>query len=291
MVKRAEVTPEMSSEGGDEHAGFAARSIPIDIREPKYILDLVTIAGLTVALALIAVAAILGQSQANFFNLPSVLMVVFGTLAVTTVSYAGPEFKTLLKTLERVFIRKVDNHGQMAEQLVNLAVMARKHTVLSLSRMENEMAAEPFLLKAMQMVADGADPMHIDMVLKTESETDFDKYAFAASALRKAGEIAPAMGLIGTLVGLVQMLAQLDDPSKIGPSMAIALLTTFYGAILGTIFFTPLSVKMERIADSEALTTAMIRIAAQSMAKQENPRHLETALNSLLPARERISFF
>jgi len=86
-------------------------------------------------------------------------------------------------------------------------------------------------------------------------------------------------------------LAQLEDPSSIGPAMALALLTTFYGAILGTVLLTPLSVKMERAAEQELLTMTMIRLSALSMAKQENPRHLETVLNSLLPVKDHINYF
>jgi chemotaxis protein MotA len=113
----------------------------------------------------------------------------------------------------------------------------------------------------------------------------------SASILRRAAEVAPAMGLIGTLVGLVQMLGSLDEPSKIGPAMALALLTTLYGALLANIVFGPLAAKIERNASAEALLRQIYMIGAVSMARQENPRRLEILLNSVLPPWQQIRFF
>ena len=285
MARSAEA--QMNSDDGE----VGSTQLPVDIPSTERILDLTTIIGLCVAVGLIFAAAYLGQTGADFFQLSAILIVVCGTLAVTAISYSAEELKYIFSALDRVFIRRIPKNKQMAEQLVNLAVRVRKHGPLSLTKIENELRKEPMLGKSMAMVADGVSSDAIDVILKTESETFQESAFFAASALRKAGEVAPAMGLIGTLVGLVQMLAQLEDPSSIGPAMALALLTTFYGAILGTVLLTPLSVKMERAAEQELLTMTMIRLSSLSMAKQENPRHLETVLNSLLPSKDRVSYF
>lgn len=266
-------------------------TLPVEIEPQQYIIDITTILGLVFSVGLIVVAAYIGQTQADFFNLPSLLIVVFGTLAVTTISYSAPELKKIAVSMNKVFTRRIRDTRAFAYQLVNLAARAKKHGILSLTRVEYELQADPYLLKAMQMVADGAKAEDIDIVLEKEASLHSDRAEFAASALRKAAEIAPAMGLIGTLVGLVQMLAQLDDPSRIGPAMALALLTTFYGAILGTVILAPLAVKMERSADQDTLIMTMVRLTATSIARQENPRQLETLLNSLLPAKHRITFF
>ena len=124
-----------------------------------------------------------------------------------------------------------------------------------------------------------------------EVDALLERHRRAASIIRRGSEVAPAMGLIGTLVGLVQMLAQLDDPSSIGPAMAVALLTTFYGAILGTIVLGPLSGKLERNSNSEAMIKNLVLTAMGSIARQENPRRLEMLLNSELPPDKRIRFF
>ena len=278
-----------ADEAQNEDVSF--QILPVEFNAPKYIIDLTTVFGLIFSIGLIAVAAYLGQQQADFFNLPSLLIVVFGTLAVTTISYSAEELKKFGASLNHIFTRKIVDNKNVAFQLVNLAARARKHGILSLTRVEDEMRGNPYLLKAVQMVGDGAPAQDVDIVLEKEADQHADSISFSASILRKGAEIAPAMGLIGTLVGLVQMLAQLDDPSRIGPAMALALLTTLYGAILGNVVLAPLSVKMERVAEQDALSMTMVRLTAASIAKQENPRHLETLLNSLLPAKDRIYFF
>ena len=113
----------------------------------------------------------------------------------------------------------------------------------------------------------------------------------SAGVFRKAAEVSPAMGLIGTLVGLVQMLGNLEDPSTIGPAMAVALLTTFYGAILANMVFAPLASKLERNSDEEALVQNLYLLGAVSIGRRENPRHLEAMLNSLLPPSARLQQF
>jgi len=268
-----------------------ANAIPVNIPRISQGIDLVTVLGLLSAIGLVVAAALIGQTQANFFNLPSLLIVVLGTIAVTAISYTAPELNDIRRSISVVFVRRVFRHKQMAEQLVNLSVRAKKHGPLSLTRVEADLARDAYLLNAMQMVSDGVNAQTIETILDQASESGHERKLFAASALRKAGEVAPGMGLIGTLVGLVQMLAQLDDPSSIGPAMAVALLTTFYGALLGTMILTPLATKMERSVEHEAMMHDLIKTTAGSIAKQESPRHLEVLLNSLLPARLRIRYF
>ena len=124
-----------------------------------------------------------------------------------------------------------------------------------------------------------------------EVEAEVERHKRSASITRRASEIAPALGLIGTLIGLVMMLADLENPETIGPAMAIALLTTFYGAILGTIVMAPLAVKLEKRSTDESMMKTLVKIAAASTARQENPRKLEMLLNSELPPAERIRYF
>jgi chemotaxis protein MotA len=219
------------------------------------------------------------------------MIVVLGTIAVTTISYTSTELKLIQRSMGIVFFKRLFKHSQMTEQLINLSVRVKKHGPLSLTKIEGDMAKDEFLLSAMQMVSDGVKPETIETILSQASESGRERKLFAASAFRKAGEIAPGMGLIGTLVGLVQMLAQLDDPASIGPAMAVALLTTFYGALLGTIILTPLATKIERSVEEENTMHSLITTTAISMAKQESPRQLEVLLNSLLPARHRIRYF
>jgi len=138
---------------------------------------------------------------------------------------------------------------------------------------------------------DGSEPDEVERIMQSELQATTERQTRAVGMLRKAAEISPAMGLIGTLVGLVQMLGTLEDPSTIGPSMAVALLTTFYGAILSNLVFTPLASKLERNSAEDALMNEMYVMAAASIARQENPRRLEMLLNTILPPENKVVYF
>jgi chemotaxis protein MotA len=140
-------------------------------------------------------------------------------------------------------------------------------------------------------VLEGAPGEEIETVLKREIHETMQRHASSAGIFRKAAEISPGMGLIGTLIGLVQMLGNLNDPATIGPSMAVAVLTTFYGAVMATMVFAPIASKLERNAEGEVLVANIYMLAAASIARQENPRRLEGLLNALLPPEKRVRFY
>ena len=263
----------------------------VHIQRPSYKIDLATILGLLLAIALIIGAIALGQSNANFFNVPSLMIVVFGTMAATAVSFTGEELKNAGTTLRQSWKRRVQNPSKLASSLIDLSVSAKKKGVLVLSSYESELSKDPFVARAVQMVIDGYQAKDIDFLLSQEIDAQAERHKRATNITRRASEVAPAMGLIGTLVGLVQMLADLENPETIGPAMAVALLTTFYGAILGTVVMAPLSVKLEKRSKDEAMLKNLTRIACISMASQDNPRKLEMLLNSELPPSKRIRYF
>ncbi|MCB9996525.1 MAG: MotA/TolQ/ExbB proton channel family protein [Rhodospirillales bacterium] len=265
--------------------------IDIRIRPPRVQPDFSTIFGLIFALGLIVAAIAMGHSDANFVNGPSFLIVILGTMAATSVSYTGDELKHVPGIIGNTMLRRIRQPSVMAKQLMDIAMLSRKKGLLALSSIEPELRKDPFLARAVQLVTDGYNGEDIDRVLGQEVDAIAERHRRSASVLRRASEIAPAMGLIGTLVGLVQMLAQLDDPSSIGPAMAVALLTTFYGAIMGTVVLGPLSAKLERNSSDETMLKNLILTAMGSIARQENPRRLEMLLNSELPPEERIRYF
>jgi chemotaxis protein MotA len=261
------------------------------VEQPRQEFDAATFFGLVGAIALITVAVMMGQSKANFFDLAAVMIVVFGTAAVTSISYTSDELNMAWAAIKASVIRSIRNPTAMARQLLDLSTIAKRKGILAVSQNDAELNKDPDLKQAMILVADGFVPHDIEKFLSQEIDTLHEKNRKAASVLRRGAEIAPGMGLIGTLVGLVQMLAQLDNPSAIGPAMAIALLTTFYGAIMGTIILAPLAAKIERNATDEALIRTLIMAGASSIARQENPRRLEITLNSILPPSQRVSYF
>lgn len=253
--------------------------------------DLATILGLAFTFGLIVGAILLKQTNANFIDPSSLMIVVLGTLTATAVSYTLDELKQAGSVLSHSMMQKKWNPRQLANNLVSLAVIAKKKGVLALSNYESELQKNEFLFQSFQMVIDGFNPDDIEFLLSQELEAGYERHKRSASITRRASEIAPAMGLIGTLIGLVMMLAELENPETIGPAMAIALLTTFYGAILGTIVMAPLAVKLEKRSSDEAMMKSLVKIAAVSIANQDNPRKLEMLLNSELPPTQRIRYF
>jgi chemotaxis protein MotA len=219
------------------------------------------------------------------------LIVFCGTLAVTAISFTGAEFFNTVKIIGKSLVRHIYNHKSSSHQLIDLAVAVRHDGVLSLQQIEKELKKDNFLYRGIQMVSDGNTSDEISRIMGQEIDAQAARHHKGISILRRAAETAPAMGLIGTLIGLVQMLAMLDDPSTIGPSMAVALLTTFYGAMLGTVVCSPLAGKLEANAEQEILHKTLILTTLGSIARQENPRRLEMMLNSELPPSQRVKYF
>ncbi|MCK5375026.1 MAG: MotA/TolQ/ExbB proton channel family protein [Alphaproteobacteria bacterium] len=270
----------------------------IDINLPNVIvprvhrtLDLITLLGLILSISLIIGAISMGKSEANFVNGPSIMIVILGTLTASCIPYTGMELRQSISVILTSFIRPARNIPMLATSMVDLAIIARKKGLLEISNYEDQTGNEPFLEYAMGLVTDGYDFDDLKRILEQDIQKEEERSKRAASILKRASEVAPAMGLIGTLVGLVQMLAELENPEAIGPAMALALLTTFYGAILGTVIMSPLAAKVEKNAADKALAKTMVTKTALSMVKQENPRNLEMIINGLLSPSLRINYF
>jgi chemotaxis protein MotA len=263
----------------------------IKIVAPVHKIDLSTILGIVFAIALIAGAISLGESNASFFDLPAILIVILGTVAATSIAYTGQEMRRALRIIANSMFHRAWDYSNMARQLLDLATLARKKGSLALGAAMDEVSKDKLLARGVELVVDGFSADDIERVLMQEIDSLVERHRRSAGILRRASEIAPAMGLIGTLVGLVQMLAALDNPDAIGPAMAVALLTTFYGAILGMVILSPLAAKLERNSNEEASIRTLIMVGMASIARQENPRRLEMLLNSELPPESRIVYF
>ncbi len=282
---------DITSQSTAEQNTTTASDVNIKITPTRTVLDYATVLGLVFSIALIGIAIYIGQSNANFLNVPSVLMVILGTITVTTTSYSMSEMAMTTNIIGQAFFKKIHDPQKLATSLMDMAVLAKKKGLLALSNVENELRKEPFLERAAQYVTDGYNEADVNNLLGQEIDMLADRHRRAAGILRRAADVAPAMGLIGTLVGLVQMLADLDNPSAIGPAMAVALLTTFYGAIMGTVVISPMAGKLENNSNDETLYKSLIMTAMSAIARQENPRRLEMLLNSELPPAQRIRYF
>lgn len=249
------------------------------------------VVALAVTIAILGIAVALGGAPLVFINVPSLLLVFGGTLAAVTLATSWTEVCAAWRAALASLADDAPDLRMTAMSLLHLAEIARLRGTLALQPEIDRMGTTSYLRQAMLLAIDGVNEEELDSVLRIESQARTERGKQSASVLRRAADCAPAMGLIGTLIGLVQMLGQLDDPSAIGPSMAIALLTTFYGAVLANIVLTPLAVRVERRVADEATGRAVIRLGALSIAQRENPRRLETVINSVLPPGQPINYF
>ena len=250
-----------------------------------------TLIGLVAAFALIAVAIVMGGAWQAFFNLPSLLIVIGGTVAVTTVSFSLTDMLNTQKLLLSTFSYTARDPGDAARQIIEIAEKSRRDGVLSLQGSLSALRNEPFLARGVALVVDGTPGKDAERVMRTEMHATAERQLRGAGILRRAAEVAPAMGLIGTLVGLVQMLGRLDDPATIGPAMAVALLTTLYGAVLGNMLLAPLAGKLEKKTAEDALVHEIYLIGVGSIGRQENPRRLVLMINTLLPPGQRLAVY
>jgi chemotaxis protein MotA len=264
---------------------------PLRFDQPQRKMDLATLLGMLAAIALIGIAITMNGSPLAFIDVPATLLVVLGTFAVTAISYTGEELREARPSFRQCLMRTETDAKACARRVMLLADKARKRGLLQLQGDLYSVRDVPFLQRSLGMLIDG---MHVDEV---ERNMTLETHALAhsrhraAAILRRAAEVAPAMGLIGTLVGLVQMLGSLDSPERIGPAMSIALLTTLYGALMANVIFLPLASKLERNAGVEQLNNQIYTMAVTSMGRTENPRRLEMLLNTMLPAGQQIHFF
>ncbi len=254
-------------------------------------IDLATILGLLSGFGLILAAMMFGGGPSDFVDYPAVLIVFGGTFAVTLVSFSIPEVFRAQSIMLKTMTNRLRDPGQAAVHIMELAEQARRDGILALQSVIDQPNQDGFLAKALGLAVDGTPSEDLDRILRRDISSMSQRHFKSASIYRKAAEVAPAMGLIGTLVGLIKMLANLNDPSAIGPAMAVALLTTFYGAILATMFFSPLANKLERNSEEEVLLQSVYLLGVTSISRRENPRRLEMLLNTLLPPVQRIRYF
>jgi len=251
-----------------------------------------TAIGILAAFLLIFVAIFLGGGGEAFLNVQGMLIVVFGTAAVTASSFSWSETISVPRNIWSVLRQGQVNADEEALKVLKFAVEVRKQAdIMKVERLLPRIKESPFFERGIRMVLDGSTAEDIEQHLTRDANTLAARHMRAVDFLRRAGDVAPAMGLIGTLIGLVKMLGNLDDPSAIGPAMAIALLTTFYGAILAHLVFIPLAVKAEHSTSEESLVNQLYMMAATSIRRQENPRKLELLLNTILPPAQRIKYF
>ena len=247
-------------------------------------MDFATLIGLVGAILLIASAVILGVSPSVFINPPSLLIVIGGTMLVVLAKFSFAQFLGAFKAAARAFKFKLPETQASIEELVDIANVARKEGVLGL---EDREISSPFLAQGIQMLVDGQDSKTIKELLNKERLMTLDHNRSGAKVFTAMADVAPAMGMIGTLIGLVQMLSNMEDPKSIGPAMAVTLLTTLYGAMIATMIATPIADKLSLRMTEEARMQSLYIDALVAIQEGTNPRIIEQMLSSYLPPKER----
>lgn len=256
----------------------------------KKALDFTTIFGILIALIIIFAAINISGSIRAFIDYPSLMIVVGGTFSVTSACFSFREILSSHGIIFNSILYQLENPEEAAMRALKLAEKSRNKTLIELEK-QDLTKYDNFLRKGINLVVEGQSTENIEKILNQELNSALERNDKVTSILRKSAEIAPAMGLIGTLIGLVQMLGSLDDPSKIGPFMAIGLLTTFYGAALGYVVFFPLASKVEHNSREENIIANVYLQTVLSIARKENPRNLENIINSLLSPNNKIQYF
>ena len=249
-------------------------------------MDVATLIGIFSGIALVVVAIVRGASPFTFVDINSIIIVFGGTAAATFTNFPIKDVLSVFGVVRKAFFNSAPVFQKKLERLVELAMKARREGILALES-EVESEQEEFLVKGIQLAVDGTEPEMIKAILSAEVSNIEERHSLGASILKAMGAYAPALGMIGTLIGLIQMLSSLEDPSQIGGGMAVALVTTFYGAMLANLIFLPIAGKLETLSTQEILQMDMILEGILSIQQGDNPRMIKEKLISFIPPKFR----
>ena len=242
-------------------------------------MDLATIIGLISGTGLIISAIVIGGSAGIFFNVPGLLIVVGGTFATSFIKFTLADVFNSIKVGMKAFLVKIESPEDIIQTMIGYAKMAKKEGLISL---DQEKPKNPFMAKALRYLSDGYDEHLIEEMLNKDIRMTVTRHTTGQNVFKGMGDLAPAFGMIGTLIGLVQMLSSMSDPASIGPSMAVALLTTLYGALIANFICLPLADKLALRSQQEQQTKSIIREAAVGINQALSPMVLEESLKIYL---------
>lgn len=248
-------------------------------------MDIATVAGFVLAFAAIIWSIALGGSFVIFVDMPSLVLVGGGVAAATLLKWPMEVVKGTAAVYMKSIFSKPFEAKAMIEEIQRLAETARRESVFALEKVPVE---DKFLKKAVTLAADNRPPEVITSILGLEISAMEERHSKGVALLEGAGADGPAFGMIGTLMGLVQMLQNMSDPSSIGPAMAVALLTTFYGAILANVFCIPVAAKLKQRSKEESTRMNIIVAGVLGIVAGENPRVIREKLDSFLAPKDRL---
>jgi chemotaxis protein MotA len=247
-------------------------------------LDLATLIGLIGAFGVVLASILIGGSAGTFINTPSLLLVLGGTVLVTMMKFSLSKFLGATSIAVKAFLHKPSSPEELIENAVELAKSARQGGLLAL---EDAEVRDDFMKSGLGLLIDGHPADVVRSMLSKDLHQTLQRHSDGQDIFKAIGDVGPAMGMIGTLIGLVQMLANMDDPKQIGPAMAIALLTTLYGAILANMVALPIADKLSLRSREENVRKSLIIDALLSIQSGQNPRVIENMLETYLPRSKR----
>jgi len=249
-------------------------------------MDIATLLGIISGTGLVLAAIVAGGGAITFFNVPSLLITVGGTVAATLINFPLSKVVGVFSVVKKTLLYELPSTTGEIERIVQLAKVARSEGLLALENVLDEVK-DPFLQKGIQLLVDGTEPEVLQDVLTTELEQLRIRHGVGKNILESMGAAAPAFGMIGTLIGLVQMLRNLQDPAGIGLGMATALLTTFYGSLMANLIFLPLAGKLDMRSKQEMVCKQLIIEGVASIQAGLNPRLIEEKLKSFVAPKQR----
>ena len=244
-------------------------------------MDLASLVGVVAGMGLVLASILMNSGLDLFINIPSAMIVIGGTLAATLIAFPINEVMKVMGLFMRVFMVKQSNQYQLIESMVGICNVARKGGVLAIESKLKEIDND-FLKKGLELTVDGKDEATVNALLKREVKQLQSAHKDGWEIFNQMGAFAPAFGMVGTLIGLIQMLSDLSDVSTVGPKMAIALITTFYGAVVANLIFIPMTVKLKRRSATESLEMQLILEGIGYIRKGVNPRFMQDVLENYL---------
>ncbi|MFC1528866.1 motility protein A [Candidatus Latescibacterota bacterium] len=250
-------------------------------------MDLASVVGIVCAVGFVLMGIMAGGSLLQFFDMKSVLIVVGGTIGATMINYPLGSFLGAVKVARKAFFHTEESPMGIIEILVGFAETARREGILSLEQ-KAEALEDKFLKTGITLAVDGTEPEHIRDIMTTEINFIAERHKANAGIFEAMGMLCPAFGMIGTLIGLVNMLAGMSDPSSIGPAMAVALITTLYGAFLANVLFLPIAGKLKIRSANEILVKELCVEGIMSIQSGDNPRIVEDKLKAYISPSLRV---
>lgn len=253
-------------------------------------MDIATFLGMTAAFGLTLTAIFMGGGLGSFIDIPSMMIVVGGTIGATLINYPLKDMIGLAGVAKNAAFAKSESPDEIINKLVEFSQITRREGILALQSRVDELN-DPFLKKGITLAIDGLEPDVISAILDTELDYIEERHGLGAEIFNTMGAFAPAFGMVGTLIGLVQMLSNMSDPKSIGPAMAVALITTFYGVILANIIFIPIAGKLKTRSKEEILIKQLVAEGIRSIQAGDNPRIVESKLHAFISPKIRKSTF